>query len=260
MRREIREATSGFPLPVLSTALHRTCLWGRRLIISHRHKFIFIKTRKTAGTSIEVALSKFLGPEDIVTPISPDEGLRQALGYVGPQNYLRPVGRPSNRAAPNGKPVRSHDFYNHIPAGEIKRRLDPSIWCKYLKFSAERNPWDLAVSLFYWRNHAGGSAPPSFRQFILDGSAYMASNFELYSIQGIPVIDGMLRHETLARDATAIGAAIGLPEDLGALLLNIRAKSGYRPTREYRHMYDEETKEIIALQFAREIKFLDYTF
>jgi hypothetical protein len=31
MRREIREATSGFPLLVLSTALHRTCLWGRRL-------------------------------------------------------------------------------------------------------------------------------------------------------------------------------------------------------------------------------------
>jgi hypothetical protein len=231
------------------------------LIISHRHKFIFIKTRKTAGTSIEVALSKFLGPEDIVTPIAPeDEALRQALGYVGPQNYLTPVDRRTEESAANRKPVRSHDFYNHIPAGKIKARLDQSVWSNYLKFSAERNPWDLTVSLFYWRNRACGPAVPSFRAFVLDGSAYLKSNFELYSIQGIPVVERMLRYETLAQDASAIGAAIGLPEDLGALIPDIRAKSGYRPTREHRHMYDEETKEIIALQFAREIKFLNYTF
>ncbi|MEL6382956.1 MAG: chondroitin 4-O-sulfotransferase, partial [Cyanobacteria bacterium J06626_18] len=32
------------------------------MIISHEYKFIFLKTRKTAGTSIEIALSKFCGP------------------------------------------------------------------------------------------------------------------------------------------------------------------------------------------------------
>ena len=41
------------------------------VIVSHKHKFIFIKTRKTAGTSIELFLSRFCGEKDIITPIYP---------------------------------------------------------------------------------------------------------------------------------------------------------------------------------------------
>ena len=33
-----------------------------RMIISHEHKFIFLKTKKTAGTAIEAALSELCGP------------------------------------------------------------------------------------------------------------------------------------------------------------------------------------------------------
>ena len=46
------------------------------MIISHKHKFIFIKTRKTAGTSIELFLSRFCGPEDIITPFQSPENER----------------------------------------------------------------------------------------------------------------------------------------------------------------------------------------
>jgi len=41
------------------------------MIISHEHKFIFIKTARTVGISIEVFLSQQRGPSDIVTPIPP---------------------------------------------------------------------------------------------------------------------------------------------------------------------------------------------
>ena len=58
------------------------------MILSHKYKFIFLKTNKTAGTSIELALSKFCEAEDIITPVTPqDEELRRSLGHPGPQNH-----------------------------------------------------------------------------------------------------------------------------------------------------------------------------
>jgi hypothetical protein len=43
------------------------------VIVSHRHRFIFIKTTKTAGTSVEMFLRQFCGPDDIVTSLRRDE-------------------------------------------------------------------------------------------------------------------------------------------------------------------------------------------
>ena len=39
------------------------------MIISHTHKYIFLKSLKTAGTSVEAALSKHCGAGDMVTPL-----------------------------------------------------------------------------------------------------------------------------------------------------------------------------------------------
>lgn len=58
------------------------------MIISHTHQFIFLKVYKTAGTSIEIALSKHCGPDGVIAPIvDEDEAIRKSLGYRGPQNY-----------------------------------------------------------------------------------------------------------------------------------------------------------------------------
>ena len=58
------------------------------MIYSRLHNFLFIKGRKVAGTSVEVALSKICGPDDIITPMMPvDERERLKLGYRYAQNY-----------------------------------------------------------------------------------------------------------------------------------------------------------------------------
>ncbi len=51
------------------------------MILSERHRFVFIKGRKVAGTSTEMALAALCGPDDIITPISPiDERARLPNG------------------------------------------------------------------------------------------------------------------------------------------------------------------------------------
>ena len=56
------------------------------MIVSHKHKFIFLKTKKTAGTSIELALSRLCGPADVITPLTADRR-GAATGGRGAQNW-----------------------------------------------------------------------------------------------------------------------------------------------------------------------------
>ena len=55
------------------------------MILCHTHNLIFIKTHKTAGSSVEVALESICGPQDVVTPMKTDDG-----GETKSRNYHGP--------------------------------------------------------------------------------------------------------------------------------------------------------------------------
>lgn len=213
------------------------------MIISHRHKFIFIKTTKTAGTSIEIALSKFCGPEDVITPISPeDEALRQELGYRGPQNYIG---------------LNGVEFFNHAPASLIKRGVEESVWNEYYKFCFQRNPWDRFISFYYWRNQTEPRMPIS--TFLESGlpPLLVERGHDLYCIDGEIVVDKVCLFENLSGELEQVLARLGIHETVELP----RAKSRFRKDkRHYRDILSEEEKDRIAALLHREIDAFGYQY
>jgi len=60
------------------------------MIISHKQKVIFIKLAKVAGTSFEIALAKYCGADDIITPLNRSDKDVKGFGYNAAQNYKSP--------------------------------------------------------------------------------------------------------------------------------------------------------------------------
>ena len=123
------------------------------MIISHEHKFIFLKTKKTAGTAIEAALSQLCGPQDVITPYR--EESEQDRKGLSPQNYriehpLKPK-RPLWRKLLM-RPERYYHptvgFYEHMPAWRVRAYLGEQVWWSYFKFAFDRNPWDRQISWY----------------------------------------------------------------------------------------------------------------
>jgi hypothetical protein len=237
---------------------HATGYCGK-MILSHKHKFIFIKTAKTAGTSIEVFLSKHCAPEDIVTPIAPTVEGHQPRNYEG---FINPVPeileRPGKLFSVLRHAITSRDkFYNHMPAREVRNRVPADVWNSYFKFCVERNPWDKVLS--HYHMHAareGGSL--SLDEYLARGR-FPINYFRYTNRSGTKIIfDRILRYENLVAELSEVFSQLKIP--FGGTL-GVTAKSGYRSDRRpYQEAFNDEQRKIVEKAFAKEIKLQGYRF
>lgn len=213
------------------------------MIASHQHRFIFLKTRKTAGTSVEIALSKVCGPDDIITEISPeDEALRAQAGGRGPQNFASP---PLPRKA-----------YNHMGARATRELVGAETFDAYFTFAIERNPWDAVVSLYFWK-YKDRPELPDFETYVQEiWIEQLSNNRRLYRIRGTMALDRVLRYERLDTELQEVWDHLGLP---GAPDLP-RAKGNARPAGHYRELYTDASRRRVAEVFADQIEAFGYEF
>lgn len=226
------------------------------MIVSHKHKFIFIKTRKTAGTSLEIVLSSVCGDDDILTPITEeDEKLRQRISRIQAQNFKIPKHFHSKiewygQAVFNTR----RKFYNHISAQEVRHYLGKKIWDDYFVFCVERNPFEKILSSY---SYAGGDSKyGSVSQFIDQGMMRSCIDFDKYSYGGVPIVDEVFRYENLASFNEWFNSKLNVK--LPLQLSDVKAKSGYRKNMN-NHQFTSEDIRKIEIAFAREIKQLGYS-
>jgi hypothetical protein len=227
------------------------------MIISHKYKFIFIKTKKTAGTSIEVYLSDLCGDEDIITSIYPAVNSHKPRNYEGLWNPIPEIIRHPELARDTlRRCIKKEKYYNHMSALEVKDRLAANFWNTYYKFSVDRNPWDKALSQYYMLKDR--RAPyVSFQEYLeRDINCF---NSPLYTdITAKVMVDRVLRFENLNEDLGEVFGKLRVPYS-GSLGIN--AKGGHRKDKShYSEIYTSTQRDIIANKFSTEINLNGYTF
>lgn len=232
------------------------------MIISHKYKFIFIKTAKTAGTSIETFLSPLCGKNDVFTQIIPigiEEMNHKARNYSA---YFNPL--PEIRLTfPNFKKytikqfLLKKKFYHHIPAFLIRCRIQKDIWNSYYKFCVERNPWDKALSHYHYIRHRSKFCGLSSDEYLKKGLSCI--NYPRYTEFGGPntiIVDRIIKYENLTDEFSEVFDYLGIPFD-GSF--GIRAKSNYRTDRRPYHEVLNHN-QIIKDTYRQEILLHNFVF
>jgi hypothetical protein len=178
------------------------------MIASFSSNFVFVKTRKTGGTSVEIVLSTWLSAGDICTPISKaDEEIRRQFATVAPQREYQ------------GAPI-----FNHMPAREI-RRIFPDLWASGFTFAIERHPYEKAVSLAFHSAAVRGEDFETALDRVVGTGDYI--DREIYRIDGEIAVDEVIPYDRLWPRLGEIAERLGqrLPDEIP------RAKGAFRQDR-----------------------------
>jgi hypothetical protein len=232
------------------------------MIVSHEHRFIFLKTKKTAGTAIEAALSELCGPDDVITPFR--EESESERRKRGPQNYriehpLKPK-RPLWRRVLR-RPERYYHptvgFYEHMPASLVRAYVGDEVWRSYFKFAFDRNPWDRQVSWYLYKTKSK-RVRPRFERFMASRRRAFVNNYSIYTQEGTLAVDFLGRYESLANDLNKAleMANVGRCIDVPRTNITPNKDTG----RDYRSYYNDAIKAQVADWYRPEIVLFGYTF
>jgi hypothetical protein len=219
------------------------------VLVCHPHRFVFLKTRKTASTSVEMYLERFCVPEghphgseavhETVTP----------AGIIGARLQGRPEGV---------------QWYNHMPAAKVRQRLGEKRFEAYTKLTTVRNPWTRMLSTYLWRNQLGyptsdaefGAVRAGFAKFLDDMP--IRNDWEIVSIDDRVVIDDFIRFEALNEDLARVCDRLGLSWQEGGVGA-AKQLGGHRTSYPIAEYFTAASADRIAKAFRWLLDRFDYS-
>lgn len=230
------------------------------MIISHQHKFIFIKTHKTAGSSMEMALAPLCGPDDIITPM--ESNAKSSI----PRNYhekhilgrLYAQSRLIRKCIPRHCPLLGAWYYEHMPALRVRELVGEKIWNSYKTFCYERNPWAKVVSYYNWKKNGQGRKMPTFEEYVMKKSHRLPIDARLYFDGEHSIVDEVYDYQSFEITFPQVCEKLGIP--LSGSIPKEKTGVKQEKTGGYQEYYNDETREHVGRLFSREIDLMGYTF
>ena len=228
------------------------------MLVSHAHRFIYTKTVKTGGTSVESYFERFCMPEGAWEQIHLREMHESAEGIIGYRGYDRGETRP---------------WWNHMPAQHIRDGLGGETWDAYFKFCVVRNPFERCVSAF---EHFGPDLPGPLRPSDDDrrALAHLSEpqlgflNFlrkrppidrDKYVIDDAFCLDDVIRYERLSGDVERVCTRLGLPFE-PSLIPVYKRREGRGNDGARSGLYSAEARDEVERLFAFELDRFGYSF
>ena len=158
--------------------------------------YLFVKTKKTASTSIEILLSELSGDKDIVTPLTKvDEVKRFSLTGKKPTNYCHIFDiRFRNKILHKIIKQFNEKHYNHQPYTEILNRN--AELRSAIPFSIVRHPLTQAKSNILWLMKSRDLCAKTATDVFLSDS--FIGNSQI--IDGMPEGSSFFKYENLQAD------------------------------------------------------------
>jgi hypothetical protein len=208
------------------------------MLISDSHKFIFLRMRKVASTSMKTILLPLCLP--------------------------RPPGRLAHLKSRAKLELDYHKyvFRAHDDIRAAQKRMPAESFKRYFKFAFVRNPWDRLVSEYEFLlerpthgRHARVKKLDSFKHFIQmqipRKDAYQINM--LCDRRGNLLMDFVGKLENLESDWLTVCERIGIPYQA------LQRKNATQH-RHYQDYYDSESRQLVARHWAREIDLFGYSF
>lgn len=230
------------------------------MLISHRYRFVFLKTEKTASTSLYKALLQLMQQSDPVHPA--DQRTRSAL--LRRKGSLEGLSFHGSTTAWRRKLPRLFGLHQHARARDVRDFLGSTLFDAYTVVTSERNPWDRQVSLYSHRLSDRGVRDLSGFDRDMRSWSYNAfhhnrlHNWETYTLNGQVCADVVIRYEHLAADFAAFLERLGVDPERVPLG---QARATSRPRgNDSRALYTEASRDLIAAWYQREIAHFGYRF
>jgi hypothetical protein len=211
---------------------------------------LFLKPRNVGGTAFEIALSKFAGPDDIITPVSSeDETTRSTMGFVGPQNFdferkVKQAGKQPLARKQLDADAAGRKFFNFISAKMARMRLGGDVFDNATKVSIVRNPYDRLLSQYLWATREVARRP-DFGEWLRLRPEAINGNDQTYFIGKREVIDHYVRYEAFDEDIASLERRVPGLDGLGAVFSEIQAKSVVHPAEAFLEEFFADRREIV---------------